>query len=152
MHSDIKALNILKALDHSYKLADFGLAEDLEGRISANSRGGTFHYRAPEQLYTTGRRGLVFLASDVWSLGITIFRMLTGRHPFEGESGEFSGNAVSLLASYVLQLGCATVCLCLQMMNCIHQCTLALTSPHRNWPPSAPRGFTSSENYWRWTP
>lgn len=82
IHRDIKPQNIIISMDGKVKVADFGIA----GAASPSSREGkaigSVHYISPEQ--ATGK--MVDARSDIYSLGITMFEMVTGRLPFDGEN------------------------------------------------------------------
>ena len=74
--------NIFLTADGSVKLLDFGLATVVGRQSETDSLGGTIRYLSPEQL----RGEVASTRSDVWSLGVVLYRMLTGRFPFESES------------------------------------------------------------------
>lgn len=83
IHRDIKPENVLLAVDGTPRLADFGLARMGEESMgSVNGVLGTIAYLSPEALW--GRR--LDERADIWGLGVTLFEMLGGRRPFEGES------------------------------------------------------------------
>ena len=82
VHRDIKPQNILISKDGTAKVSDFGIAKAASSNtITANAM-GSVHYISPEQ----ARGGFSDEKSDIYSLGITMFEMLTGRVPFNGET------------------------------------------------------------------
>lgn len=87
VHRDIKPGNIILRKDDTPVLTDFGLAQDLTHSGQLTQTGismGTPAYMAPEQ--ARGERNRVGKKSDVYALGATLFSLLTGRRPAEGES------------------------------------------------------------------
>lgn len=84
VHRDIKPHNILIDHDGRVKVTDFGIAMALSSATitHTNSVLGSVHYLSPEQ----ARGGLATKKSDLYSLGIVLYEMLTGRVPYDGES------------------------------------------------------------------
>jgi eukaryotic-like serine/threonine-protein kinase len=84
VHRDIKPHNILLDRNGNVKVTDFGIAMALSATsiTQTNSVLGSVHYLSPEQ----ARGGMANKKSDIYSLGIVMFEMLTGRLPFSGES------------------------------------------------------------------
>lgn len=86
IHRDIKPSNILVNKQNKAKLCDFGLAKDLKISSELTSAGmvlGTPNFMSPEQWF--GAKDLTE-QTDIYSLGATLFYMLTGHKPFEGET------------------------------------------------------------------
>lgn len=84
VHRDIKPHNILMDSHGTVKITDFGIAMALSATsiTQTNSVLGSVHYLSPEQ----ARGGMANKKSDIYSLGIVMFELLTGRLPFSGES------------------------------------------------------------------
>ncbi|WP_160720064.1 Stk1 family PASTA domain-containing Ser/Thr kinase [Bacillus sp. USDA818B3_A] len=84
VHRDIKPHNILVDHEGNVKITDFGIAMALSATAitQTNSVLGSVHYLSPEQ----ARGGMANKKSDIYSLGIVMFELLTGRLPFSGES------------------------------------------------------------------
>jgi serine/threonine-protein kinase len=82
VHRDVKPANILLGKNGRVKITDFGLAQDVGHRESGDFVLGTPWYISPEQVQGKAVDG----RSDVYSLGVTLYQMLTGRRPFEGKS------------------------------------------------------------------
>jgi len=86
IHRDIKPDNILQRRDGTCALSDFGIARSLDGAAPMTQEGvtvGTPHYMSPEQL----QGGQVDGRSDLYSLGIVLHQLLTGRPPYQGTDG-----------------------------------------------------------------
>lgn len=84
VHRDIKPSNIMLTADGEPKIVDFGLARHVGADVSTQSLSlaGTLPYMSPEQL--SGKP--LDLRTDIWSLGVMMYELLTGRLPFEGDS------------------------------------------------------------------
>ena len=82
VHRDVKPQNIIISLDGKAKITDFGIARAATSDTIRSSAMGSVHYSAPEQT----RGGYCDAKSDIYSLGITFYEMLTGRVPFDGDT------------------------------------------------------------------
>lgn len=84
VHRDIKPQNILMDAEGNVKISDFGIAMALSATsyTQTNSVLGTVHYLSPEQ----ARGGMANKKSDIYSLGIVMYELITGKLPFSGES------------------------------------------------------------------
>ena len=84
IHRDVKPHNIMVTSDGVAKLADFGIAKAVnDATLSTNSKViGSVHYFSPEQ----ARGNYVDERSDIYSLGIVMYEMLTGKVPFDGDN------------------------------------------------------------------
>ncbi|MGH2317448.1 Stk1 family PASTA domain-containing Ser/Thr kinase [Planococcus sp. SE5232] len=84
VHRDIKPQNILMDAEGNVKISDFGIAMALSATsyTQTNSVLGTVHYLSPEQ----ARGGTANKKSDIYSLGIVMYELITGKLPFSGES------------------------------------------------------------------
>ncbi len=82
IHRDIKPQNILISKEGKVKIADFGIAKAATSNTITSNVMGSVHYTSPEQ----ARGGFSDERSDIYSLGCTMYEMLTGRVPFDGET------------------------------------------------------------------
>ena len=82
IHRDIKPQNIMISRDGKVKVTDFGIARAASAQTISSNAMGSVHYISPEQ----AKGGYCDERSDIYSLGITLYEMLTGKVPFEGES------------------------------------------------------------------
>lgn len=82
IHRDIKPQNILVTESGNVKVTDFGIAKAATGDTISSSAMGSVRYLSPEQ----ARGGYADERSDLYSLGITIYEMATGKVPFDGEN------------------------------------------------------------------
>lgn len=82
IHRDIKPQNMIISRDGKVKVADFGIARAATSQTLSSAAMGSVHYISPEQ----ARGGYSDARSDIYSLGITMFEMVTGRLPFEGDN------------------------------------------------------------------
>ena len=82
IHRDVKPQNIMVSRDGKIKVTDFGIARINDSQASGANTMGSVHYISPEQ----ARGGVCDERSDIYSLGISLYEMVTGRVPFEGES------------------------------------------------------------------
>lgn len=86
IHRDVKPHNVLITSDGTAKITDFGIAKAVNSSTIVDTTGGgimgSVHYFSPEQ----ARGGYVDEKSDIYSLGIVMYEMLTGRVPFDGDN------------------------------------------------------------------
>lgn len=82
VHRDIKSQNIIISREGKVKVTDFGIAKATTSQTTTANAMGSVHYASPEQ----ARGGYVDHRSDIYSLGIVLYEMVTGRVPFDGET------------------------------------------------------------------
>ncbi|MCP1102744.1 serine/threonine protein kinase [Aequitasia blattaphilus] len=82
IHRDIKPQNIIISQEGKVKVTDFGIAKAITSNTISSNAMGSVHYTSPEQ----ARGGYSDMRSDIYSMGITIYEMVTGEVPFDGES------------------------------------------------------------------
>ena len=82
IHRDIKPQNIMISKEGKVKVTDFGIAKATSSNTISTNVMGSVHYTSPEQ----ARGGFSDAKSDIYSLGITMYEMITGQLPFDGES------------------------------------------------------------------
>lgn len=82
IHRDIKPQNIMISTEGKVKVTDFGIARAVDSNTVSSSAMGSVHYVSPEQ----ARGGYCDVKSDIYSVGITMYEMVTGRVPFDGDS------------------------------------------------------------------
>lgn len=82
IHRDIKPQNIMISTEGKVKVMDFGIARAASSNTVSSDVMGSVHYSSPEQ----ARNGFVDGRSDIYSLGIVMYEMVTGRVPFDGDT------------------------------------------------------------------
>ncbi len=82
IHRDVKPQNIIISTDGKVKLSDFGIARAVSSNTITSNVMVSVHYSSPEQV----RGGYSDKKSDIYSLGITMYEMITGRVPFDGDT------------------------------------------------------------------
>lgn len=91
VHRDIKPQNMIISRDGKVKVADFGIAKAVSAQTVGSNAVGSVHYISPEQ----ARGGSSDHRSDIYAMGVTMYEMLTGKVPFDGE------NAVTIALSHL---------------------------------------------------
>lgn len=84
IHRDIKPQNIMLLKDGTIKVADFGIAALQNSMGDSDEALGSVHYMAPEQ----SKGAAADARSDIYSLGVVMYEMLTGQYPYTGETPE----------------------------------------------------------------
>lgn len=82
VHRDIKPQNIIISKEGNVKVMDFGIARAASSNTISAELMGSVHYASPEQ----ARSGYVTFTSDIYSLGIVMYEMVTGRVPYDGDT------------------------------------------------------------------
>ena len=82
IHRDVKPQNIIISKEGKVKVTDFGIAKATSSNTISTNVMGSVHYTSPEQ----ARGGFSDAKSDIYSLGITMYEMITGELPFDGDS------------------------------------------------------------------
>ncbi|MBQ3510161.1 MAG: Stk1 family PASTA domain-containing Ser/Thr kinase [Peptococcaceae bacterium] len=84
IHKDIKPHNVMVDANHTVKITDFGIAQAMNNLTITHNKGilGSAHYFSPEQ----ARGDQVDFETDIYSLGIVMYEMLTGKVPFTGDN------------------------------------------------------------------
>ncbi len=82
IHRDLKPQNIIISKEGKVKVTDFGIAKATSSNTISTNVMGSVHYTSPEQ----ARGGFSDVKSDIYSLGITMYEMITGELPFDGDS------------------------------------------------------------------
>lgn len=82
VHRDIKPQNIIISMDGKVKVTDFGIARAASSQTMSATAVGSVHYISPEQ----ARGGYCDTRSDIYSFGVTLYEMMTGKVPFEGDN------------------------------------------------------------------
>jgi len=106
VHRDIKPENVLVDAEGNCVLADFGLAAEVDGKCGGGE-GGTSNYMAPE-VYFSQPGDRIRPAGDWWGLGLVLFEMATGVHPFMRPSGDVDLTAVRSAEPDLVQKACGT--------------------------------------------
>lgn len=118
VHRDIKPANILRRDDDGFVVVDFGFARHLDhsDMTLPGTSPGTMGYKSPEQ--AMGRRSLT-VKSDVFSLGVTLYELATGHHPFQRQQSMIGQSTVAPLRTLRSDLSVAFCKLVDQMLHTV---------------------------------
>lgn len=117
VHRDIKPQNIIISTEGKVKVTDFGIARAANNHTLHSDVMGSVHYTSPEQ----ARNGFVDGKSDIYSLGIVMYEMVTGRVPFDGDSTV--AIAIQHLQEEMVSPGAYAPTLPISMEKLIMKCT-----------------------------
>lgn len=163
VHRDVKPANVLLAANGAPKLADFGLAKSLNDEDGLTQTGaimGSLGYMAPEQ--AVGRTRDATAVTDVYSLGALLYKLLTGRPPFQGSSQLETINSIVMADPVSIQVlqrrvpqDLVTIChKCLEKSPARRYATAAaLAEDLRRYLADEPiraRPLAPIERAWRW--
>ena len=125
IHRDIKPQNIIISTEGKVKVTDFGIARAATSNTINSDVMGSVHYTSPEQ----ARNGYVDVKSDIYSLGIVMYEMVTGRVPFNGDSAV--AVALQHLQEEIIRPSAYTPSLPISLEKIILKCTQK--SPDRRY-------------------
>lgn len=117
IHRDIKPQNIIISTEGKVKVTDFGIAKAISSNTVSSDVMGSVHYTSPEH----ARNGQVDGRSDIYSLGIVMYEMVTGRVPFDGDTTV--AVAIQHLQEEMVQPSAYTPNLPISMEKIIMKCT-----------------------------
>lgn len=126
VHQDIKPQNIIISKEGKVKVTDFGIARAASSNTIHADMMGSVHYISPEQ----ARNGFVTFSSDIYSLGIVMYEMVTGRVPFDGDTTV--AIAIQHIQSPITPPDQVVPGLPIAVSRIIEKCTMK--SPERRYP------------------